>query len=130
METARWHLGTKIAFRFAFIYFLLYTLYVPFHLFPIPPLPQILDKYNSLWSAIVPWVSNGVLHLQHDFSRDYLNTAAGSKDTVIAYVKVLCYLVIVTVATIIWSWLDRRPNYTQMHKWFMVYLRLVLATTM
>ena len=131
METARWHLGTKIAFRFAFIYFLLYTLWLPFYLVPIPPLPQLYDKYKSLWDAIVPWVSNQVLHLQHDFSNDFLNTAGGSQDTTAAYIKVLCYLVIAAVATFIWSLLDgNRPNYGWMHKWFIVYLRLALACTM
>jgi uncharacterized membrane protein YphA (DoxX/SURF4 family) len=94
-------------------------------------LPQILDKYNSLWNAVVPWVSNGVLNLRHDFTRGYLNTASGSKDTAFVYVQVLCYLVIAVVATIVWSLLDRRrPNYEWMHKWFIVYLRLVLAVGM
>ena len=131
METARWHLGTKIAFRFAFIYFLLDTLYVPFHFVPIPPLPQILDKYDSLWNVIVHWVSNQVLHLQHDFTMDYLNTANTSKDTTYVYVQALCYLVIAVVGTVIWSLLDRnRPNYEPLHKWFRVYLRLVLAAGM
>jgi uncharacterized membrane protein YphA (DoxX/SURF4 family) len=131
METAHWRLGTKIAFRFAFIYFLLYTLYVPFTLVPIPPLPQIFATYSSIWNVVIPWVSNQVLHLQHDFSTDFLNTASGSKDTVTAYVQVLCYAVTAAVATIIWSLLDRqRPNYEWLHKWFMVYLRLILACTM
>ena len=94
MEKARWRLGTKIAFRFAFTYFLLYTLNTSLHLVPIPPLPQLLDKYNSLWNAIVLWVSNDVLNLGHDFSTGYLNTSGGSKDTTYVYVQVLCYLVI------------------------------------
>ncbi len=101
METARWHLGTKIAFRFAFIYFLLYTVYIPFTLVPIPPLPQIFAAYNSIWNALIPWVSNQVLHLQHDFSRDFLNTFAGSKDTISAYVQALCYAVTAAVGTVI-----------------------------
>ena len=131
MQTARWRLGTRIAFRFAFTYFLLYTVYIPFHFLPIPPLPQILDSYNSLWNMIVHWVSNQVLHLQHDFTWGYLNTTGGSKDTTYVYVQVLCYVVIAAVATVIWSLLDRnRPNYEPMHKWFLVYLRLVLAATM
>ena len=87
METARWHLGTKIAFRFAFIYFVLYTIYVPLHLVLIPPVPQIANAYSSLWNAIVLWVSNHVLHLHYDFSLGKLNTAAGSKDTMHAYIR-------------------------------------------
>jgi len=62
---------------------------------------------------------------------DYLNTAAGSKDTTYVYVQVLCYLVIAALANVIWSLLDRqRRNYEWLHKWFMVYLRLDLASTM
>jgi hypothetical protein len=34
METAHWRLGTKIAFRFVFTYFLLYTLNVLLRLVP------------------------------------------------------------------------------------------------
>ncbi len=131
METARWRLGTKIAFRFAFIYFLLHTLYIPIRFVPIPPLPHILDQYNSLWNAIIHWVSNQALHLQHDYGRDFLNPAGGSQDTTFAYVQALCYAVTAVVATVIWSLLDRsRPNYERMHKWFMAYLRLVIAATM
>jgi uncharacterized membrane protein YphA (DoxX/SURF4 family) len=131
VATGRWRLGTRIAFRFAFVYFLLDTLYVPFHLLPIPPFLQVSEMYNSLWSATVPWVSRHVLHLSHDFAMDYLNTAAGSKDTTYAYVQVLCYLVIAALATMIWSLLDRRRcSYEWLHKWFTVYLRLYLATVM
>ncbi len=131
MEKARWRLGTKIAFRFAFVYFLLYTLNISLRLVPIPPLPQILDKYNSLWNAIVLWVSNDVLNLRHDFSTGYLNTSGGSKDTTYVYVQALCYVVIAALGTIVWSLLDRnRPNYEWMHKWFTVYLRLILAAGM
>ena len=131
VEPACWRLGTKIAFRFAFVYFLLGSLYYPFHLLPIPPVLQISELYNSLWSATVPWVSRHVLHLSHDFAMDYLNTAAGSKDTTYVYVQTLCYLVIAAAATVIWSLLDRRRrNYEWLHKWFMVYLRLDLAATM
>ncbi len=131
IESVRWRLVTKIAFRFTFVYFALYTLYFPFHFLPFPPFLQISGMYNSMWSAAVPWVGKHVLHLQHDFGLDYLNTASGSKDTSYAYVQVLCYLAIAAVATVIWSALDRRRgNYQWLHKWFMVYLRLNLAAVM
>ncbi len=131
IEPRCWRLGTKIAFRFAFVYFLLYTLYFPLHLLAIPPVLQISRLYFSLWSAAVPWVSSQFLHLSHDFSKDYLNTVAGSKDTTFVYVEAFCYLMIALLATVIWSLLDRqRRNYEWLHKWFLVYLRLNLATGM
>jgi hypothetical protein len=109
----------------------LYTAYLPLHLFPIPPISQIAGAYDSLWGKLVLWVSKHLLHLQHDFSLDYLNTAAGSKDTTYVYVQALCCLVIAVVATLVWSLLDhKRTNYAWLHDWFRVYLRLVLAATM
>lgn len=130
-KAPRWRLGTRIAFRFAFVYFLLYTLDIPFHFFPFPPSSQIASAYDSLFAKMVPWVSKSLLHLQHDFSLDYLNTGAGSKDTTYAYVQALCYFVIAILATVVWSLLDRkRANYEWLHNWFRVYLRLVIATTM
>lgn len=130
-EPTPWSLGTKVTFRFTFVYFLLYTLYFPFQFLPFPPFLQISGTYNSLWSAGVPWVSSHVFHLAHDFSTDFRNTAAGSKDTTYVYVQVLCYLAIAAMATVLWSLLDRRrPDYRWLHKWFMVYLRLVLAAVM
>jgi uncharacterized membrane protein YphA (DoxX/SURF4 family) len=130
-EPTPWSLGTKVAFRFTFVYFLLYTLYFPFAFLPFPPFLQISALYNSLWSAGVPWISSHVLHLTHDFSTDFRNTAAGSKDTTYVYVQVLCYLAIAAVATVIWSVLDgRRRDYRWLHNWFMAYIRMVLAAVM
>jgi len=131
IEPPCWRLGTKIAFRFAFVYFSLYTLYFPLHFLSIPPVLLISQMYSSLWSAAVPWVSRHALHLSHDFGMDYLNTVGGSKDTTFVYVQVLCYLLIALLATVIWSLLDRqRRNYKWLHKWFTVYLRLNLAVGM
>lgn len=130
-EPTPWSLGTKVTFRFTFVYFLLYTVYFPFQFLPFPPFTQISAIYNSVWSAGVPWIGSHVLHLSHDFSTDFRNTAAGSKDTTYVYVQVLCYLVIAAVAAVVWSLLDRRRHdYRWLHKWFMVYLRLVLAAVM
>jgi len=127
----RWGLGTRIAFRFAFVYFLLYNQFFPFELLTFPPFLQLSGIYNSLWSETVQWVSRHVLHLSHDFGMDYLNSATGSKDTTFIYVQVLCYLVIAAVATVIWSLLDRgRSNYDWLFKWFLTYMRLALAAVM
>lgn len=127
----RWGLGTKIAFRFAFVYFLLYNQFFPFQLLAFPPFLQLSRVYNSLWSETVLWVSGHVLHLSHDFATDYLNPRWGSKDTTFVYVQVLCYLAVAAVATVIWSLLDRRRrDYAWLHKWFLTYMRLALAAVM
>jgi len=130
-QSPRWKLGTKIAFRFAFLYSSLYNLYIPLHLLAFPPFSQINALYDSASNTIVHWVSRQVLHLSHDFARDYLNTSAGSKDTTFDYVQVLCFLVVAVVATVVWSLVDRRRrNYEWLYKWFIVYMRLSLAAAM
>src|SRR5271166_352434 len=130
-QGVRWGLGTRIAFRFAFVYFLLYNQFFPFQLLAFPPFLQLSGIYNSLWSETVQWVSRHVLHLSHDFGMDYLNSATGSKDTTFVYVQVLCYLVVAAVATVIWSLLDRRRrNYYWLFNWFLAYMRLALAAIM
>ena len=126
----RWNLGTKIAFRFAFIYFSLYNIYIPLHLLAFPPFSWIYVLYNRTSNVAVHWVSRQVLHLSHDFSRDYLNTAAGSKDMTFDYVQALCIFAVAVLATVIWSLLDRRrPNYAWLYNWFILYMRLALAAT-
>lgn len=131
METVRWHAGTKIVFRFAFLYFLLDTLYVPMQFLPFFPFQQIFSKYNHLWEVIVPWVGRNILHASHDFDAFVSNPQWGSQDTTFIYVQVFCYLIFAVIGTVIWSLLDRRrENYQELHNWLFLYLRLVLAITM
>jgi len=126
-----WNAATKIAFRFAFVYFSLYNLYIPLYLLAFPPFSQILALYNSACALSVRFVSAHVLHLSHDFATDYLNTPARSKDTTFEYVEVLVFFAVALLATVIWSLLDRRRlNYEWLHRWFLVYLRLCLACAM
>lgn len=127
----QWNSATKIAFRFAFVYFSLYNFYLPLHFLPFPPFSQIFALYSWACSLAVRLVSLRVLHLSHNFATDYLNTSAGSKDTTFDYVEVLCFFVVSVLATVIWSLLDRRrPNYQWLYKWFIVFLRLALAAAM
>ncbi len=105
----------------------------PRHSFYVLSLPShFADRQGeTAFEKLVLRVGTSLLHLQHDFTLDYLNTRAGSKDTTYVYVQVLCCFVIATVATVVWSLLDRkRANYEWLHNWFRVYLRLLVATTM
>jgi len=130
-QPARWTPGTRIAFRFAFVYFGLYILYLPLHLLSFPPITQFAALYNSVWAKTVVWFSKHVLHLSHNFALDYQNGVGGSKDTTYIYVQVLCYVIAAAMVTVIWSVLDRRrPSYPQLYNWFIVGLRLSMAVTM
>ena len=120
-----WRLATRIVFRFAFVYFILYCLPFPFGWFHYTGYPR--QKWTQLKRFVVPWAGKHILHLSHDITI-FPN---GSGDTTFNYVEVLCFLAAAVFVTLIWSWLDRRrPNYEKLQQWLVLYIRLVLAATM
>jgi hypothetical protein len=120
-----WAAATKLGFRFAFCYFLLYC--VPFPLGTLPYTEKPAEWYEALWQKVVPWVGQHLLHLAQPITI-FTN---GSGDTTYDYVKVLCFVFIAAAAALLWSGLDRRrENYRQLHHWLRFYLRLVLGATL
>jgi uncharacterized membrane protein YphA (DoxX/SURF4 family) len=114
-----------IAFRFAFTYFLLYC--APFPLTWIPYANQTGEWVNALWHVVVPWVAAHVLHL----STRITIFENGSGDTTYNWLQVGCFLAIATLATILWSILDRkRQEYDRLYRWSRLYLRLWLGSVM
>ena len=129
LQTARWGLARRIAFRFCFVYFGLYCLFgqIFTSLFPIPKL-EFPDP-AALWPArqIVFWTAAHVFHV----TTPLVYTGSGSGDKTFDWVLTFCLLVAATIATAIWSALDRRrENYTTMYKWFRLALRFGLAGQM
>jgi uncharacterized membrane protein YphA (DoxX/SURF4 family) len=121
----RWGLGQKIAFRFAFVYLVLYCLPFPFNS------PPFTEKIGEWWERplhkLVPWIGQHVLRLSHSITV----FSNGSGDTTYDYVKALFYLVISVVAALAWSALDRkRDNYQRLHEWLRLYVRLNLAAAL
>jgi hypothetical protein len=123
-----WHLITRIAFRFAAGYFTLYIvstqmisglLVVPG--VDIPPLSSVPPLLN-----LTSWVATEVF----GFSKP-LVLVSGSGDTPFDWTLVACLLAISGVLTVVWSLLDRgRPSYVGLHKWFRLFLRFGLGSTM
>ena len=88
-----WSLSLRIAFRFAFTYFLLYC--APFPLTWIPYADQTGQWVDGFWHAVVPWVAAHVLHLPHRITI-FEN---GSGDTTYNWLQVVCFLAIAATAT-------------------------------
>jgi uncharacterized membrane protein YphA (DoxX/SURF4 family) len=121
----RWSLPLRIAFRFAFTYFLLYC--APFPLTSIPYADQAGQWVDGFWHAVVPWAGAHVLRLP----RPITIFENGSGDTTYNWVQVGCFLVTAILATVLWSLLDRkRPNYDRLYRWSRLYLRLWLGAIM
>jgi len=120
-----WRLSSRILFRFAFAYLVLYNL--PFPLNYVPGVEFFDRTYTNLWNAIVTRVGAHVLHLSYAITV----LPNGSGDTTWNYVQVFCYLILALIVTIAWSLLDRRRrNYARLYDWLRVYVRFALGVAM
>jgi hypothetical protein len=120
-----WRPVTRVAFRFAFAYLLVYVF--PFPLGGVPYTDALAAPYTQLWDAVVPWVGRHVLGLGYEVSV----VVNGSGDRTYDYVQVLCMLALAIAATALWSLLDRRRTaYPRLYRWLRAYVRLYLGTVM
>ena len=121
----QWSTATKIAFRFAFAYFLLYV--YPRPVGSLGAGTVYGNPLRDMWHAVVPWVGIHVLHLAGDLTE----VANGSGDQLYDYVLWLCIAAAAAMATVVWSTLDRkRRNYEQLYQWMRVFVRIVVAVAM
>src|ERR1700678_1244778 len=129
IEVSRWNLGLRMAFRFCFTYFLLFTVssQILGGLFIVPGVR--IAPLGVLWPLrqITFWTARHVF----DVTRQLVYERNGSSDKTFDWVQVFCLVVFAVVVMAIWSVLDRkRRNYAAMHKWFRLFIRFALATEM
>ncbi|MFJ4656944.1 DoxX family protein [Nocardia sp. NPDC088792] len=123
-----WHPLTRIGFRFGVCYFGLFGLAGVFGLIPI-----LLAGVgiHAGWTSVlrvarpaIEWTATNVLGLR------VVSTQVGS-DSAFQWTALFLLLVIASVATVVWSVLDRRRTYyTRLFAWSRLYLRFVLAIAM
>lgn len=119
----RWHPFVRTAFRFAFVYLLLYNL--PFPLSAIPYVDKSAELYNSIWTWLVPRIARAA------FNKEVSTVFNGSGDRTFDFILAACLLFIALVITIIWTILDRkRLSYPTLYRWLNLYVRFSLGATM
>jgi uncharacterized membrane protein YphA (DoxX/SURF4 family) len=120
-----WSRIHRVAFRFAFIYLVLYNL--PFPLGTLPHTVRAAQTYESLWDKVVPWIGNHLLSLHHEIVIS--NNCSG--DTTYDYLRVLCSLGLACVGSLVWSLLDRsHSEYERLHHWLRTYVRLSVGAAL
>jgi uncharacterized membrane protein YphA (DoxX/SURF4 family) len=128
-QIQQWSPATRVAFRFCFVYFGLYCFFTQISGSLIPVANVDSPELSSLWPMrhIVTWSAAHILRIATPVT--YVET--GSGDRIFDWVMLFCLLVIATVATVVWSTLDRRrENYVTLYKWFRLAIRLCLAGQM
>jgi hypothetical protein len=128
---ARWSLATRVAFRWGVVYFTLYSLSNQI-LNSIFMLPRGVPEIPELGTVpplrnLTEWVAAHVFGITAPMTIN----GSGSGDKTFDWVQVCCFLVIATIATIVWSILDRRRDrYVRAYVWFRLFLRFALGSSM
>jgi hypothetical protein len=124
----RWHLATRVAFRLSFLYFTLYVLTTQM-LGGLLPFNWAggLGGTALNRSGIIPWIGTHVFHIRYQYSFQ----TTGSGDRTVDYLQAFALLMVALAGTALWSVVDRhRPNYRALNKWFRLFLRFALGSTM
>lgn len=122
-ESPRWSPATRIAFRFLFSYFALYSV--------VPALVLrndfLRELYFDVWDTVVVWADETVVHVPYELMFD----ERGVSNSPYGWVQFLCTVTLACAATVIWSVLDRnRVQYARLHPWFRLAMRYFLAVSM
>jgi uncharacterized membrane protein YphA (DoxX/SURF4 family) len=135
-EGAVWPLPWRIAFRFSFLYWLMYI--IPsagaVSLFDLLPFGGIGDRLSA-WAA---WPLGQLAHVAGVYVFNLSGEASnwhptGAGDTAMQYTLVFCIAVIAVVGTVVWSVIDERRGrreYRTAYAWLRLALRITLAITL
>jgi len=121
-----WSSSRKVAFRFCFIFFLLFILFSSKEAFPSWKFINVFLGYlEKPFYYIIPWFGKNVFG-----SEIIVLSPNGSADTTYDYLKILFLLIITLVGGIIWSFLERRKsNYNELFYWLTLIIRFYVALT-
>lgn len=114
-----WSLATRVAFRFCFVFLLLYN--IPF---PLSFVPKVGEWFNKPWEWLVPIAAQSLFGVKADVLPN------GSGDTTWNYVQLFLMVAMSAAATLVWSLISRAASYPRLHHWLRVYTRFALASIM
>ena len=128
LQVPPWNRLTRVAFRFCFVYFGLYSFATPIVggliLFPNFSFPNL----GTHWPLrqITFWVAAHLFGVTSP-----LVYAGNSGDTTFHWVQTFWLLIFSALAAAIWSWLERGQKHDiALHKWFRLFVRFGLAAQM
>jgi hypothetical protein len=121
---SNWSQLKKVAFRFVFIYFLVYCFPFPFDNFKFTD--AVVQPYFNLLDYSIQKIG---YHLFHVPVHVAFPTFDKFDDSYYGLTFLLTNLVLSAIGTLVWSLLDRqRTHYTRLYNWLWLYLRYFLAS--
>jgi hypothetical protein len=123
-----WTPATRVAFRFCFLYLGLFALatQITGSLVLIPGVYYRGIGQLSPMRDITTWVATRVLD-----GREPFDPTGASGETIFFLSQTLWLLALAILLTLVWSLVDSgRTEYSRLHKWFRLFIRLALASQM
>lgn len=127
-----WSPLTRVAFRFAFVYCGLFCLLFAQILYMFTGVAGLVLPDNAvLWQMLTlapvwAWVGRSVFGIDATLHAD-----SNSGDQAAIWVMLFVLVVVAAVAAAVWTAVDRqRLEYTRLHAWFLVFVRLCLGGQM
>ncbi|MBP6025550.1 hypothetical protein [Ferruginibacter sp.] len=127
-ETLPWNIFRKIAFRFAFIFFILFIVLLDWSVNPVLSYFYYEGGLGKFLDVIIAWTGKYIFHVPYTIISPY---DAQHNDRIYIYLLYFIFAMVAIVGTIIWSALDRkRTNYETLYYWLTTIIRYYLAFTL
>jgi len=124
-EPKDWGLLQKIAFRFFFVYFILYVILQPNGIIPFSD--NLNEIYLHPMVLFVPWLAKHLFHLKVIV----YSYESGSGDRLFDFLVYALILIIAAISAAIWSFTARATrNYNKLFYWLCVVVRYYAGITM
>jgi len=127
-EILSWNIFKKIAFRFAFIFFILFIVLLDWSVNPVLSYFYYEGGLGKFLDVIIAWTGKYIFHVPYTIISPY---DAQHNDRTYIYLLYFIFAMVAILGTIIWSALDRkRTNYETLYYWLTTIIRYYLAFTL
>jgi len=128
MTSPSWKSYQKTGFRFLFIFFILFIVFMDWSVNPILSHLYYYGPLSTLLDGIISWIGKDLFQIPYTIISPY---DGEHNDRTYMYLLYFTMAVLAILGTVIWSLLDRkRQNYNVPYYWLTVLVRYYLAFTM
>lgn len=127
-QLSPWNLYKRIAFRFAFIFFMLFIILLDWSVNPVFSFFYYEGNLAQVLDGIVAWLGKHLFQISYTIISPY---DAQHNDRTYVYLLYFAMAAMAAIGTILWSVLDRkRTNYETAYYWLATIIRYYLAFTL
>ncbi|WP_299530197.1 hypothetical protein [Ulvibacterium sp.] len=126
--TPPWKGPQKIAFRFVFIFFLLFIAFLDWSVNPILSYLYYYGPLSAVLDSVISWIGQDLFQIPYTLISPY---DGEHNDRTYVYLLYFTMVVAAVIGAVIWSFLDRkRQSYNVAYYWLSTIIRYYLAFTM